>query len=287
MARRRRIRRWLTGGLLLALVGGGIFTAYQVMQRSDAVITESCTAKVGSESYSLALDQTANASLISAIAVRRSLPARAASIALATSLQESKLRNIDYGDTAGPDSRGLFQQRPSQGWGTEAQVMDPVYATNAFYDVLIKVEGYESLPITEAAQKVQRSAFPDAYADHEPEGRAFASALTGQSGAGLDCVLRPADANDGPGAVSTEMYAAFGAQDGTVNGATLSVPAAGAQGWAVANWAVANAKSLGITRVSFGGQAWDRQARNGWQAADSSQSAVQISTYAPTVSSTP
>ena len=75
---------------------------------------------------------------------------------------------------------------------------DPVYATNAFYDALVKVDGYETMEITEAAQAVQRSAFPEAYADHEPEGRAFASALTGYSPAALTCRLRGADAGGRP-----------------------------------------------------------------------------------------
>lgn len=78
-------------------------------------------------------------------------------IALATALQESALRNIDYGDR---DSLGLFQQRPSQGWGTPAQIMDPVYSAGVFYDRLAEVPGYSRLPLTVAAQRVQRSGFP-------------------------------------------------------------------------------------------------------------------------------
>ena len=87
------------------------------VQRSEVLVTERCTA-AGGGSAELATDQAANAALITAVAVRRGLPPRAASIALATAMQESKLRNIGHGDQAGPDSRGLFQQRPSQGWGT-------------------------------------------------------------------------------------------------------------------------------------------------------------------------
>ena len=98
------------------------------------------------------------------------------------------MRNIDYGDR---DSVGLFQQRPSQGWGTVAQIMDPVYSTNAFYDVLVTVEGWEGQEITDAAQRVQRSAFPNAYAQHEGRGRAFASALSGYSTGALTCHLDP------------------------------------------------------------------------------------------------
>src|SRR5919107_1364333 len=79
-------------------------------------------------------------------------------------MQESTLRNINYGDR---DSLGLFQQRPSQGWGTPAQVLDPVYSTKTFLDRLLAVPGWERLPVTVAAQTVQRSAFPDAYAKWE------------------------------------------------------------------------------------------------------------------------
>ena len=106
------------------------------------------------------------------------MPARAATIALATAYQESKIYNLEHGDR---DSLGLFQQRPSQGWGTREQILDPYYATNAFYDALAKVDGYESMRITEAAQEVQRSGFPEAYADHEADARVLASALTGHS----------------------------------------------------------------------------------------------------------
>jgi hypothetical protein len=81
-------------------------------------------------------------------------------IALATAQQESRLRNLDYGDR---DSLGLFQQRPSSGWGTAGQVQDPVYAAGAFYDHLVTVPGWESGRLTEVAQTVQRSAFPEAY----------------------------------------------------------------------------------------------------------------------------
>ena len=114
------------------------------------------------------------------------MPARAATIALATAYQESDLRNLEYGDR---DSLGLFQQRPSQGWGTPDQILDPYYATNAFYDALAQVDGYESMPITEAAQEVQRSGFPEAYADHEQDARVLASALTGNSRAAFWCTV--------------------------------------------------------------------------------------------------
>jgi hypothetical protein len=121
---------------------------------------EGCSADVDGVEVDLSTSQAENASLIAAISVRRGLPARAASIALATAFQESKLHNISYGDR---DSVGLFQQRPSQGWGTREQLLDPEYAINAFYDALLEVDDYEDMRITEAAQVVQKSGYPEAY----------------------------------------------------------------------------------------------------------------------------
>jgi hypothetical protein len=242
--------------VLLALTGGAVWAAAAQLGAAEVLLTERCTATVGSESFDLTPEQAQNAALIAGVAVARGLPARAASIAIATAVQESRLENIDYGDEAGPDSRGLFQQRPSQGWGTEAEVMDPLYAAGAFYDALVRIPGYESLPITDAAQRVQRSAYPTAYADHEPEGRA--SALTGQSPAALTCVLREPDGRGDPADVAAAAERVFGPLGGIPAGDELAVPAGESAGWAAAHWAVANADALSITRVSFAGQGWSR-----------------------------
>jgi hypothetical protein len=242
-------------------------------------LLERCTVAVGGGHTDLDPDQAGYAAVISAVAVQRKLPARAASIAIATALQESKLRNLTYGDR---DSVGLFQQRPSQGWGTRRQLLDPVYATNAFYDVLVKVEGYQSLPITSAAQKVQRSAYPSAYADHEPDARVAASALTGYSPAALTCMLRPAGARAGqPGAdgltpaahaLATSARAETGLSGRAVAGSggtsvqfTPNGPEARRLGWSVAQWAVARAKDLNVISVSTDGRHWRRDApKEGW-----------------------
>ncbi len=149
---------------------------------------EECRAEVGGVVVELSTDQAENASTIAAVGVRRELPARAVSIALATAYQESKITNLDYGDR---DSLGLFQQRPSQGWGTAEQIVAPYYAINAFYDELVTIDGYQELRITEAAQQVQRSGFPEAYEDHAEDARALASALTGYSPAQFTCVANP------------------------------------------------------------------------------------------------
>jgi len=105
-----------------------------------------------------------NARTIAQVARDRGLPDRAVVIALATAQQESRLRNLDYGDR---DSLGLFQQRPSQGWGTQTQVQDPVYAAGKFYDGLVKVPNWETGRLTDVSQSVQLSGFPELYQQWE------------------------------------------------------------------------------------------------------------------------
>jgi peptidoglycan DL-endopeptidase CwlO len=122
------------------------------------------SAATGDTAATLSDEQRQNAATIIRVAQQKGAPPRAWLVALATAKQESDLLNINYGDR---DSLGLFQQRPSQGWGTPAQVTDPVYSTTTFLDHLLQVPGWERLPVTVAAQTVQRSAFPDAYAKWE------------------------------------------------------------------------------------------------------------------------
>jgi hypothetical protein len=143
--------------------------------------------------------QVAFARLIDQVAVSRGLPGRATLVALMTALQESQLQNLSYGDA---DSLGLFQQRPSAGWGAPAQIQDPSYATEAFFGGdkppgtpgLVDIDGWMSLPYTEAAQAVQVSAFPDAYARHEQTARDIAAS----AGIDLDRAGDPYAGRSGP-----------------------------------------------------------------------------------------
>lgn len=118
--------------------------------------------------------QVPNAKTIQATGVAMNIPARGQIVALATALQESGLRNLTYGDR---DSLGLFQQRPSQGWGTANEILDPVHASTKFYEALEKVSGWQSLSVTQAAQAVQKSGFPEAYAKWEPLATALQQAI--------------------------------------------------------------------------------------------------------------
>lgn len=279
--RRKATIAWLTVVVVVAglIVGGGAWLLSSVRNAFVPSLAVGCTATVGENSYWLAVDQNENAALISGLAIQRGMPARAASIALATALQESKLRNIDYGDL---DSVGLFQQRPSQDWGSVAQIMDPVYSANAFYDVLAQVPDYVNLPINDAAQIVQRSGYPHAYAQHEPLSRAFASALTGQTPQGLNCTLPSADAGSSAVEVIAAAQVALGQlpmQAGSPQpdgGNTVEITTGDTLGWMTAHWALANAQSLGIVQIDYAGLRWDREATKdgenlGWQPTDSAR----------------
>ena len=287
--------RTVTIGAVVAL--GAVATALVLVDRGGVpslVDSSGCTAEVDGHTVEIDLEQAENAALISAISAQRGMPARAASIALATAYQESKLYNIDYGDR---DSVGLFQQRPSQGWGTVAQLMDPVYATNAFFDALQDVDGYETMAITVAAQEVQRSAFPDAYADHEQDGRALASALTGNSPRALWCDV-PGDAGeasdeidesglvDRASVVRRDLEARFGplSLGGFEPGGVSSGHMEGSahyegraidvffrpinadnrkRGWAMASYLVANADRLEVRTIIFDDRIWHAGSRSG------------------------
>lgn len=286
MARGRSPRRSPWRGLVVPLVmlllfGGIAGGSYVALQRyGSPAHAGTCVATGLGTSHRYSTDRVANAALISAIAVDRGMPPRAASIALATAYQESQLQNIDHGDR---DSLGLFQQRPSQGWGTEAEILDPIHSTNAFYDALEKVADYESGDINDVAQKVQRSGHPEAYRDHETKGRIYASALTGRSQANLVCTLDATTGTVSPDGVRSELARQFPrlTEDGSLRttlesassvsagtpdgaGATALVVDTGddeALGWAVANWAVARAAEDSVVQVEHAGRVWDRSAR--------------------------
>ena len=295
-----RFRRALAAVLVLALLGAGGM-ALLVWWLDGAVGTvvfrETCSATVGGNTVRLSPEQAVNAATIAVVAEQRALPARAVTIALAAAYQESELYNLDYGDR---DSLGLFQQRPSQGWGSPEEILDPVYATGRFYDALVKIPGYRDLPITVAAQRVQRSAYGSAYAEHETAARVLASALSGHSPATLSCSLRPADVEAqalGPDGLTIRAqmvrdeldrsfdgleiggYEAGGVSSGHVDGSAhydgraLDVflpgyddPEVKRAGWVVAHWLAANADRLGVATVIYDARIWTaRRSDEGWR----------------------
>jgi hypothetical protein len=265
------VRRTAAIVVPLTLVVGGVW--YGIAHHSSSSSKDDtaglCTTKVKGLSVVLTATQARNASLISAIAVHRGMPAHAATIALAAALQESKLYNLRGGDR---DSLGLFQQRPSQGWGTPSEILDPVHATNAFYDALARVPGYESMPVTVAAQRVQRSGYPSAYAVYEPDARALASALTGFSPAAFACHLTPSSRTPAPAArraaaLRRTLAPAFGTvQVSVAEGSRLEIAAAsGPQGWSIASYLVGRAPRLGLSHVGYDGRDWAVGSNGGWR----------------------
>jgi hypothetical protein len=231
---------------------------------------EGCRASVAGHTVDLDPEQGRNATLIAAIGVRRGLPARAVSIALATAYQESKIRNLTSGDR---DSLGIFQQRPSQGWGTRQEISNPYYSINAFYDVLAQIKNYQSMRITDAAQRVQRSGFPEAYQDHAPDARTLASVLTGYSAGGkFTCVVHQPTAKGSGDVVVRQLKRAYGdidvARTGTRQDVALEVSGAAGRrlGWSVAQFVVAHGATMRQDLVGYDGKRWrtGRASEDGW-----------------------
>jgi murein DD-endopeptidase MepM/ murein hydrolase activator NlpD len=140
----------------------------------------------------LSQEQVANASVIISVGRERKLPGRALVVAIATAMQESTLHN--YTNAVDHDSLGLFQQRPTMGWGTPAQVTDPRYSAAKFYDRLARIAGWQAMRITDAAQRVQRSAFPNAYQKWEHLAVGLVAKLAGDA---LSSIGSPACAAPG------------------------------------------------------------------------------------------
>ncbi|MCW2771170.1 MAG: hypothetical protein JWR27_2603 [Aeromicrobium sp.] len=270
--------RWF---VVLGLVAAVVLVGTTLNDRAP-LRSEYCVAKVNDIRAEVDLEQGQWSALMSAIAQQRGLPPRATTIAIATAFQESKIHNIDYGDR---DSVGLFQQRPSQGWGSVEQILDPRYAIGKFYDALVKVDGYGSMEITKAAQKVQRSAFPGAYAQHEDYARALASSLRGYSPARFTCQINP-QGGGSTTAVVKDVQKSFGDIRVTRDGDDAAYPLEGkagdvrARGWAIAHYLVGNASRLGITSISFGGRTWTASSSDkGWEKdSDAGHSTVRVST---------
>ncbi len=204
-------------------------------------------------------EQVANAATIAAVGIRQQVPDQAVVVALATALQESKLRNLSEGDR---DSVGLFQQRPSQGWGTPDQLQDPRYAAGRFYEHLLRVDGWQDLSVTDAAQAVQRSAHPQAYQKWADEADILARAFVGSESSAVACSLPDKPAKSGDAAaegVATALRLDWGDVSSAPlrDRAGLTVAVSDQRtGWQYTHWLVAQADRLGVRRVEFAGQQW-------------------------------
>ena len=257
--------------VIAGLIAVGAYAAYNAYGRyvQRLLTVPGCQAGTGPNAIGLDFGQAADAAIIAGVAAREHLPRKALTVAYATAWQESKLENLPYGDR---DSVGIFQQRPSEGWGSKAQLEDPAYAARAFFGALVKIHNYAKLPVDVAAQDVQHSADGAAYEQYAQSGAALAADLTAAPHA-VTCWYDPATqaASEGVSAKLNLRAAlsgfadAFGRprEDGVVrsvsvarSGGSAVITAAGGDGWTAANWLVANASSYGITQVSYGGYQW-------------------------------
>lgn len=252
--------------LLLLLAAGVIVVAWLRQQQHLAPLQfeERCVAQVNDQRVVLTLDQAYYTAIITGSAVRRGLGEPGATIAMATVYQETGIRNLDHGDR---DSVGLFQQRPSQDWGTQAQIMDPWYSTNRFYDALVQIDGWETGDVNDTAQEVQRSGHPEAYRQHERNARVLAQAFTGEVPEALSCFderTRPGD----PAGFRSELRRTHGELPSSLDGQRLTLAADdAAHARALSAYAIANAGRHGIATVENNGRLWRSDQRNlpSWQ----------------------
>jgi hypothetical protein len=265
-------RRWVIAAAVLLAVAGvaWLYLAGPIGRTGPGCTVTLAAAGPDAEltEFATTVEQADNAATIAGVGRRLGMPDHAVSVAIATALQESNLRNLNYGDR---DSLGLFQQRPSQGWGRPEQLNDTVYASTAFYQRLRQQRNWQALEVTDAAQLVQRSATPQAYAQWEPQARAIAAALTGEADAALSChdLVMTAPASN--------VATLAGRELGT---ATLSGPQPADRGRAFAAWLVAHANRLAIDQVGYDGRTWTAETGE-WRATGPPDGRLTLRVAAP------
>ncbi len=242
-------------GIVIVLIALGIGYLALKPGRQIAQRVTACEAGPSGQGLQLTASQAGIAATIAGVASKRGMPPRAVAIAYATALQESKLTNLHYGDR---DSVGVFQQRPSEGWGTTKQIEDPVYATDRFFTALAAVRGYLHMPIYAAAQSVQHSADGSAYAQYATMGSELATAFTGSQPRAVWCTYGSAPGKAKLAAAIRSLTSAFGDLPrlaSTDPAETITVQES-RQGWAVASWLVSHAATYGISFVRYRGYQW-------------------------------
>jgi hypothetical protein len=240
--------------VVVALIAGGV-VLWSAYNKTPLPIDDRCVATAGGHTTTITPEQARNAAIIAGMSIKRGLAPRAASIALTTAYQESGIRNLDYGHA---DSIGLFQQRPSKGWGTIEEIMDPWYSTREFYRAMERIKNWRTRSINDVAQAVQRSAYPDAYRQHEANARALASSLTGETPASFTCVVNAQKPGD-PDGMATFLKKTLGSDTITTTAKddALTVKAGNAtQAWAVAHLAIATGADYGLVSAQVGPYGW-------------------------------
>jgi len=240
--------------LIVVLAVLGVYVAFRSV--APLLRGSSCTAAGDGEDISLDTAQAGIAATIAGVAQRDALPPRAVTIAYAAALQESKLQDLTYGDR---DSVGVFQQRPSQGWGKRSNLENPEFATSKFFGALAKVPGYRRIPVYQAAQDVQHSADGFAYQQYQPLAEHMTAAFTGQDPHAVWCWYSPGIRGTARvAAARVELAATFGPQTtrATADPGLIVLAGGVRQGWAMAAWLVSHAQQYQIDDVSYAGYQW-------------------------------
>jgi len=281
------------GSAAVLLIAGG----YALFGRARPVAPyvpplPGCQAGTGVQAIPMGTGQAAVAATIAGVAARHRLPRQAVIVAYAAALQESQMQDLDYGDR---DSVGVFQQRPSQGWGTTAELEDPVYAATKFFAALVRVPRYTKLPVEVAAQDVQHSADGSAYGQWTEVAALLAGYFTGAQPAAVSCWFTPAGRADLT-AAEHQLTETFGPQGRHAVMVTITNGRSGKKGrdgsvavvhvqqdtaWTVASWLVANAQDYGISEVRYAGYEWTAaDGSMGWQRASGPQGPARASIVA-------
>jgi len=260
----RRARRGASAVLVIVVATVAVIVGGRYAWRAFTSAARNNSCSFGS--YQLDLDQAQTASTMVSVVIKRGLPERAAVLTIGAALQESKLRNIPAGE-GDRDSVGVLQQRPSQGWGTEAELSNVSTATTKFLDALIKLPNWQSDSLAEAVQSVQISADGQAYAKHEAQATSIAKALMGSAPAGVNCAFDKPTRVAAAGTVASQLRSDLPINPPGVQGKVLHVRGAS---WATAAWFVAHANQYGIDSVSYGGKKWTRA--DGWKDSSSAGS---------------
>jgi hypothetical protein len=291
-----RRRLWtlaLLGSALVLLIAAG----YALFGRPRHVAAPyvpppGCQAGTGVQAIPMGEDQAAIAATIAGVAARHRLPREAVIVAYAAALQESQMQDLDYGDR---DSVGVFQQRPSQGWGTTAELEDPVYAATKFFAALVRVPRYTRLPVDQAAQDVQHSADGTAYGQWTEVAALLAGYFTGAQPHGVSCWFTPTGRAD-LAAAERQLTETFGPQGRHAVMVAITTDRSGKKGrdgsvavvrvqqdaaWTVASWLVANAQDYGISEVRYAGYEWTAaDGSMGWQRTSGTQGPAHASIVA-------
>lgn len=260
-------RRARSAGITLAVVvllGGGAYFAFRHVAPLLAP-TSGCEVKTHGQVLKLDPGQAGIAATIAGVAQRRAMPAHAVTVAYAAALQESKLQNLEFGDR---DSVGVFQQRPSEGWGSTRQLEDPVYATTKFFQALARVPRYRHIPVYKAAQDVQRSADGTAYIQYQQMAAGLTQGFTGHDPRSVWCWYggkakgraRLAEASQG----LTRAFGPLSVHETGDPRVIVTVPRT-AEAWSIASWLVSHAGHYRLRDVRYGRYQWHAaKGARGW-----------------------